>query len=51
MFELSEFVLVLLTGSNLGYWNPLDLEADALPVEPPRLARGSNLLPLSLYAM
>ena len=31
-----KFFLCSWQGSNLGSWNPLDPEADALPIEPPR---------------
>ena len=31
-----KFVLCSGQDSNLWSWNPLDLEADALPIEPPR---------------
>ena len=37
-----KFFLCSARDSNLWSWNPLDLEADALPIEPPRPPLGDN---------
>ena len=46
-----KFFFVLLMGFELGSWNPLDLESDALAIEPPRPPKGESLYGCPAHAV